>query len=156
LQQTTGLLILAPTTIQAKVLSKAYAHREIYNDKVGSAVKKYLALVHTKSLHAQQLPNEDDLLAFVSQGNGRAAGPLSKVLREMKGMLQVGAKGSINVDLYINEAGLVSLWEETVKGLPESDVQQKSKRRKSALTDVEVLGVSVSLVLNAGFKLTTQ
>jgi hypothetical protein len=106
-------------------------------------------------LQAQQLC-DDALPAFVSQENGRTAGPLSKVLPGMKDTLQVGAKGSINVDLYINEDGLVSLWEETVKGLPQSDVQQKSKRRKSALTDVEVLGVSVSLFLNVGSKLTKQ
>jgi hypothetical protein len=139
------LFILATTATQAKILSKSYAHREALNDKVGPAVKRYLALVHTKSLHARQLRGECGSLPFTSQNNGTPT--ITDIHRktslQRNTTLQVGAKGSINVDLYINEDGFVSLWEAAIKGLPVSEVQQKSNRRRSALTDVEVLGVSV-------------
>lgn len=110
---------MAPTATQAKILSNAYAHGGTLNDGTGPAIKRYLALVHTKSSRARELFH---------------GGP--------DNVTRTGSKLRVKLELHIGEDGLVSPSSEAV--LSDFEAQKKLKRQKTAMTDLEVLGVSVS------------
>lgn len=56
---------------------------------------------------------------------------------------QVGVRRRVDVDLYINRGGLVSLWADVVKRLRDAEIMNALERKKAALSEIEVLGVSV-------------
>lgn len=113
--------MLATTQTQAKTLSKAFAPSTELTKPPLKASKKYLALVHTHSPKAKEI-----------FGGTRSSDP------------QVGTKRRIDLDLYINREGLVSLWANVVNRLGHADLESALKRKRMAVSEVEVLGISVS------------
>jgi hypothetical protein len=53
-------------------------------------------------------------------------------------------KRRIDLDLYINRGGLVSLWSDIAHQINPYDMTQALTRKKTTITDLEVLEVSVS------------
>jgi hypothetical protein len=83
--------------------------------------KRYIALVHTYSPRAKEL-----------LGSTKSPGP------------QIGTKRRVELDLYVNRDG-VSLWANVVQRIRHAaDLENSLKRKKIALSEVEVLAVSVS------------
>lgn len=61
---------------------------------------------------------------------------------------QVGTKRRVELDLYVNRDGLVSLWANVVQRIRHAaDLENSLKRKKVGLSEIEVLAVSVSCII---------
>lgn len=62
---------------------------------------------------------------------------------------QVGTKRRVELDLYVNRDGIVSLWANVVQRIRHAaDLENCLKRKKVALSEIEVLAVSVSCIFS--------
>ncbi|PVG03248.1 pseudouridine synthase [Serendipita vermifera] len=150
---TTGLYVLATTSAQAKILSKAFSHSHLPESPSNSTVKQYLALVHTKSFQAQRI------FGHSPQDIARKD-PLDEphvdIRKQYHVPPQVGVKRRINLSVYINSDGLISLWSDIEHEIAPSDMVQAQKRKKTMITDVEVLALSpTSPIALVGLQLYT-
>lgn len=123
-KNTTGLLSLAPTTAQAKVLSKAYGHVHRSTETDNQPTKTYLALVHARSKEAM---DNHSTMASTPARSADSREPQSAIL--------------VYKRLYIDENGYVSSYNPT----PGSEKEKQPGKEKLAISTIERLAVSSRL-----------